>query len=67
MARALGLFGFTGGFLIISPNLRQMLMDGAGNGMAWVQQYSPYSYVGIVLLVFGGVSLTLVSGSSPRG
>ena len=66
MARVLGVFGFTGGFLIISPNLRQVLTDGAGSSLAFVQQYSPYSYVGIVLLVFGGVSLTLVSGSSPR-
>lgn len=66
MARALSLFGFTGGFIMISPHLRQMVMDGALGSWALVQQYSPFSYVGIVLLVFGGVSATLVSGSAPR-
>ena len=66
MARALGLFGFTGGFLIISPQLRQTLMDAASGSLMFVQNYSPYSYVGIVLLAFGGVTVTLVSGSSSR-
>lgn len=66
MARALGWFGFTGGFLIISPNLRQMLLDAFQSGLGLVQQYTPYSYLAIVLAVFGGVSLTLVSGSKPR-
>lgn len=66
MTRALGVFGFTGGFLIISPAMRQMVMDGVSGSLGLLQQYSPYSYLGVVLVVFGGVSLTLVSGSSPR-
>lgn len=66
MARALGLFGFTGGFLIISPNLRQMVLDAFGNSLSFVQNYSPFSYVGIVVVVFGLVTVTLVSGSRPR-
>ncbi len=66
MTRALGIFGFTGGFLVISPAMRQMVMDGVSGGLGMLQQYSPYSYIGVVLLVFGGVSLTLVSGSSLR-
>ena len=66
MARVLGLFGFTGGFLIISPQLRQTLLDAAGSSLAFVQSHSPYSYVGIVLLAFGGITITLVTGSSPR-
>ena len=66
MARALGVFGMTGGFLAISPQLRQTVTDGALNSMSLVQQYSPYSYIAVVLAVFGGVSLMLVSGSSPR-
>jgi hypothetical protein len=60
------MFGFTGGFLIISPQFRQTLMDAAASSLTFVQNYSPYSYVGIVLLAFGGVTVTLVSGSSPR-
>ena len=66
MARALGLFGFTGGFLVIPPQLRQTLVDVAYSSMAFVQSHSPYSYVGIVLLALGGVTVTLVSGSSLR-
>jgi len=66
MARALGLFGMTGGFLAISPQLRQTLADGAMSSLGLVQQYSPYSYIAVVLAVFGGVSAVLVSGSSPR-
>ncbi len=66
MTRVLGLFGFTGGFLVISPALRETLMNIANTTMGLVHQYSPYSYVGIVLVAFGGVTLTLVSGSSAR-
>ena len=66
MARALGIFGFTGGFLLISPNLRQAVLDGVSSSVGMLQQYSPYSYVGVVLAVFGGVSLFLMSGSKPR-
>jgi len=66
MARAVGLFGFTGGFLVISPQLRQSLLDGLGRGVDLAQQYSPYSYAGIALAVLGGVALVLISGSSAR-
>lgn len=66
MARALGLFGFTGGFLVISPQLRQVLVDLANGSAAFVQSHSPYSYVGLALLAFGGVTVTLVSGSTLR-
>ena len=66
MARALSLFGFTGGFLVISPQLRQSLVDLANSSAGFVQNHSPYSYVGIALLAFGGVTVTLVSGSSLR-
>ena len=66
MARALGLFGFTGGFLFISPALRQTLMDVTNASIGLVQHYSPYSYAGLVVVAFGGVTLTLVSGSSVR-
>jgi hypothetical protein len=66
MARALGLFGFTGGFLVISPELRQTLVDLANSGMIFVQSHSPYSYAGIALVAFGGVTVTVVSGSRLR-
>ena len=66
MARFLGICGFTGGFLLISPQLRQSLMDRVFEGVALLHQYSPYSYGAVALVVFGGVSLTVISGSKPR-
>lgn len=66
MARALSLFGFTGGFLMISPQLRQTLLQSAWTSAGFVQNYSPYSYIGIALVVLGGVALMLASGSAAR-
>jgi len=66
MTRALGLFGFTGGFLIISPSMRQTLMDAGSISLGLLQNYAPYSYVGLGILALGGVAMTLASGSSPR-
>jgi hypothetical protein len=66
MARALGIFGFTGGFLVISPALRQTLVEASSSGLAFIHNYSPYSYIGLVAVGMGAVALTLVSGSSPR-
>ena len=66
MTRALGLFGFTGGFLVVSPGLRQSLIDAATTSLAFVHSHSPYSYVGLAIVAMGGVTLTLASGSSPR-
>ncbi|PWU02664.1 MAG: hypothetical protein C5B51_20395 [Terriglobia bacterium] len=66
MTRILGLFGFTGGFLIISPSLRQTVLDACYGAAAFAEQHSPYSYVGAVILVFGGVTMTLMSGQNSR-
>ena len=66
MMRILGLFGFTGGFLVISPALRQTVLDGANSVAVFAEQHSPYSYAGVAILVFGGVTLTLLSGQSAR-
>ncbi|HJT86586.1 MAG TPA: hypothetical protein VJ732_01995 [Bryobacteraceae bacterium] len=66
MFRLLGFLGFTSGFFLISPALRDTVTDLAGRASLVVQSYSPFSYVVIVLLLFGGVTLTLATGSSPR-
>lgn len=66
MTRALGLFGFTGGFLVISPALRQTLIDVSSSSLALIHSYSPYSYIGLVVVGMGVVAMTLVSGSNPR-
>ena len=48
-----GFLGLGGGFLVISPPLRDSLMDAVGHGQQLVEAHEPYSYVGIgaVLLV----------------
>jgi hypothetical protein len=66
MVRLLGMFGFTGGFLVISPEMRQTVWKGLHLADTFLQAHSPYSYLGVVLLVFGGVTMTLVTGQKPH-
>ena len=66
MVRALGLCGFTGGFLMIAPKLRENLFDAGMGGVAFVQSHSPYSYVVLGVVALGGLTVTLASGSAPR-
>jgi hypothetical protein len=51
MARILGVFGFTGGFLMISPDLRQGLLAGIHFADSFLQNYSPYSYLAVAVIV----------------
>ena len=64
MLRLLGMFGFTGGFLMISPALRQTVLEWANAVALFAQQHSPYSYAGVAILVFGAMTITLLSGQS---
>ena len=66
MARVLGLFGFTGGFLVVSPGLRQSLIDAVSIGSSFIQSHGPYSYIGLGVVGMGAVTLILASGSNPR-
>ena len=54
MIKLLPLLGFGGLFLIISPKLREVAMDGIAWGVGNLVKYSPWSYIGAVvgLLVF---------------
>lgn len=52
-----GLFGLGGGFLIISPGLRQSLFDAADRGQLFLQAKQPYSYIAL------GVALVLALGT----
>jgi len=62
MARILGFFGLAGGFLMISPGLRQSVADGAAAVAGFAASYSPYSYCAGVFLAFGVVTITLMTG-----
>jgi hypothetical protein len=56
MLRALGIFGLTGGFFLISQDLRQLVVDALTSGNKTVQDYSPYSYV-----VLAGIGILAVA------
>jgi hypothetical protein len=57
MTRFLALFGFGGGFLALSPNLREQALASVDRQIAMMHQYSPYSWVG--LAVVGVVSAVI--------
>jgi hypothetical protein len=50
-----GLVGMGGGFLLISPSLRESLWSAVGRGQQVMQTYQPFSYV--VAGVLGIVAL----------
>jgi len=65
MTRLIAAVGFGGGFLLISPNLR----EGVGHVFDVLAQsmneYSPFSYIGAAIFIFG--LLTLSMHRSGRG
>ena len=66
MTRLLGVLGFGGGFLIISPKLRECLTDNLSLGMSSLDRYQPYSYIGLGLALLGAAMLYLYRCSLPR-
>ncbi|HUI79028.1 MAG TPA: hypothetical protein VLY24_13975 [Bryobacteraceae bacterium] len=66
MTRFLGLIVFAAGFLLISPSLRGSAMDGINAVAAYTSDYSPWSYIVMVILVLGGITLTLRTGQTAR-
>lgn len=45
--RIFGTFGFAALFLFSCEDLRRSVMDGIRAGLVYVQNYSPYSYIGL--------------------
>ena len=66
MIRAIGLFGLTGGFLMLSPNFRNTLVEGFQNGVVAMDQHSPYSYVVAAIAAIGGFMVFVYKSSQPR-
>ena len=52
MARLLPLVGFGGGFLMVSPKLREQVMGLWLYTASTVKEYSPYSYIAVALGIF---------------
>ena len=66
MLRTCSLLGMASGFLIISPGLRGTLLDGFAQAAAQLDRYSPYSYAGVALALFGGLVAAFHKGSAAR-
>ena len=66
MVRAICLVGLTGGFLAISPKLRDTLVDSFAQAATGLEDHSPYSYVGVGFAVFVGLLFYFSKGSAPR-
>ena len=57
--------GFGGGFLVISPNLRGLVMGGLATAIGDLDKYSPWSYVGCAVAGLLLVTICLNKGSRP--
>ncbi|SPF32206.1 exported hypothetical protein [Candidatus Sulfopaludibacter sp. SbA4] len=66
MVRAVCLVGLTGGFLAISPKLRDTVVDTFAQAATGLEDHSPYSYVGLGIAVFIGLLFYFSRGSAPR-
>ncbi len=66
MVRLISLMAMAGGFLAISPHLRDTVLTGYSNAGIAMDTYSPYSYIGLGAAVLGGLVLFLYKSSQPR-
>ena len=64
LVRVLSLLGFMGGFLLISPKLRDSAIQCCFAVAEHVTAYSPYSYVGLGL--FSLIGLAFLLNSDPK-
>jgi hypothetical protein len=56
----------TGGFLAISPNLRDSLLGGYNQAGLTMDQNSPYSYIALGAAVVGALMVFLYKSSQQR-
>ena len=66
MLRGCSLVGLASGFLIISPGLRETLLNGFAQAAAGLDKYSPYSYAAVGLALLGGLVAAFTKGAAPR-
>ncbi len=66
MARAFALTGMAGGFLAISPKLRDSLWGGFATVVGGLDQYSPFSYLILVGALVVGFLFFLRASSAPH-
>ena len=62
----LGTLGMGGGFLFLSPALRAQAMQAFDAVAALVQQHSPYSYIVLAVVFFGGAAASFKPSPHPH-
>jgi hypothetical protein len=55
------MFGFGALFLLISPSLRESVLSGLGQTMLQLSKYSPYSYIGLAIVLGAGAVKSLAT------
>jgi hypothetical protein len=63
MLRILSIFGLAGGFLLISPELRNTVLLGLAKATCELAKYSPYSYIVLAIALGAGA---VCSMATPR-
>jgi hypothetical protein len=59
MVRAISIFGMGGGFLMISPKMRMNLSHTFAVAADAMNQYAPFSYIGIAVGIFALLTMSL--------
>ena len=59
MARLIGIFGMGGGFLMLSPKLRELLGHGIDGVAGAMNDYSPFSYIAAAIGIFALLTLSM--------
>jgi hypothetical protein len=65
MARVFAWFAMAGGFLVISPKLRDNIMSCFASANVGLEMYSPYSYIAVAVGVLA-LAVMWFSKSSPN-
>ena len=65
MLRLFSLFGMTALFLLISPSLRATVLQGLGQATFQMGKYSPYSYIGLAM-VLGVAAVWSLASPKPQ-
>ncbi len=61
-----GLVGMGGGFLVISPPLRESLLEQLGRGQQMMQANEPFSYVGLGACLVVALGFYMYRCAQPR-
>ncbi len=59
MVRAISIFGMGGGFLMVSPKLRDGILHGFSVTAGALNEYTPYSYIVVAIGIFALLTMSL--------